>query len=296
VFDTQTGTLKFDFMAYDPAFRGGVRVAVGDVNGDSVPDIITAPGPGGGPHIRVFDGRTGLNITERAGNFLAYEPTFTGGVFVAAVENADASVDIVTTPDVGGGPLVRRFNQGAQMLSQAMAFDPASRSGARISMGDYNGDGFGDYVVGSGPGMAPRVRVLSGAPSAPFAELANFLAYDASFLGGVYVAAANVAGETPAEIITGPGAGGGPDLRVFGNASATPIREFLAYDGRFTGGVRVGAGDVNGDGRQDILTGPGPGGGPDARGYDGTTGALLKAFLAFDPAFVGGIFVSGDPR
>jgi hypothetical protein len=296
VFDTQTGALKFDFMAYDAAFKGGVRVAVGDVNGDSVPDIITAPGPGGGPHIRVFDGRTGLNITERAGNFLAYEPTFTGGVFVAAVENADASVDIVTTPDVGGGPLVRRFNQGAQMLSQVMAFDAGSRSGARISMGDYNGDGFPDYVVGSGPGMAPRVRVLSGAPAAPFAELANFLAYNANFLGGVYVSAANVSGETSAEIITGPGAGGGPHIRVFGSASSTPIREFLAYDGRFTGGVRVGASDVNSDGRQDILTGPGPGGGPDVRGYDGTTGALLKAFLAFDPGFLGGVFVGGDPR
>ena len=42
------------FNAYSPVFRGGVRVATADINGDGVSDIITAPGPGGGPDIRVF--------------------------------------------------------------------------------------------------------------------------------------------------------------------------------------------------------------------------------------------------
>jgi hypothetical protein len=79
IFDAQTGALLHEFFAYDPRFLGGVRVAVGDVNGDGVPDIITAPGPGGGRDVLIFDGRTFTLM----GEILAYDPMFTGGVYVA---------------------------------------------------------------------------------------------------------------------------------------------------------------------------------------------------------------------
>ena len=78
VFDPMTGADR-SFEPY-PGFRGGIRVAMGDLNGDGVLDIITAPGPGGGPHVVAFDG---TNLSMLA-SFLAYAPTFTGGVFVAA--------------------------------------------------------------------------------------------------------------------------------------------------------------------------------------------------------------------
>src|SRR5262249_9810951 len=107
VFDAPTGVLERAFYAYDPRFMGGVRVAVGDVNGDGVPDIITAPGPGGGPHIRVFDGATGALIRE----FMAYSPAFMNGVFVAVGDvNGDGYADIITGADAGGGPHVKVFS------------------------------------------------------------------------------------------------------------------------------------------------------------------------------------------
>ena len=61
-------------------FTGGVRVAVGDVNGDTVPDLITGAGVGGGPHVKVYDGSNGDLIRS----FLAWEAAYTGGINVAA--------------------------------------------------------------------------------------------------------------------------------------------------------------------------------------------------------------------
>src|SRR5262249_13729960 len=105
VFDPITGAATKSFFAY-PGFTGGVRVAAGDVNGDGVADIITGAGPGGGPHVKVFDGVSGTEIHS----FYAYEAAFSGGVFVASADiNGDGFADIITGADAGGGPHVKVF-------------------------------------------------------------------------------------------------------------------------------------------------------------------------------------------
>src|SRR5262249_46937895 len=73
-----------DFFAYAPAFGGGATVALADVNGDGPADIVTGAGPGGGPHVRIFDGRTGLQLTNAFDSFMAFDPALSGGVFVGA--------------------------------------------------------------------------------------------------------------------------------------------------------------------------------------------------------------------
>ena len=45
-----------DIMVYSQNFTGGVVTALGDVNHDGIIDLITGPGPGGGPNIKVFSG------------------------------------------------------------------------------------------------------------------------------------------------------------------------------------------------------------------------------------------------
>jgi hypothetical protein len=108
------------------------------------------------------------------------------------------------------------------------------------------------------------------------------------------VAAGGVSGAT-ADVVTGAGAGGAPHVQVVRGADGALLRSFLAFDGGFTGGVRVGTGDVDGDGRSDIVAGAGPGGGPEVRVFSGADGSLLWNFFAADPTFQGGLFVGGSP-
>ena len=69
------------------------------------------------------------------------------------------------------------------------------------------------------------------------------------------------------------------------------LSSFYAYDARFAGGARVAAHDLNGDGRADIITGNGPGMGPDVEVFDGTLNVHTPFLFVPDPSELGGIFV-----
>src|SRR5207248_499641 len=128
-------------------------------------------------------------------------------------------------------------------------------------------------------------------------------AYAHAFTGGVFVAAADVNNDGFADIITGAGAGAGPDVSVFDGRTGTRIHEFFAQAPNFTGGVPVAAGDVNGDGFADVIAGAAAGGAPAVLIYNGNTTAkqlpLLSSFLAYSRTFTGGVqlteFNGADP-
>jgi hypothetical protein len=287
------GFPRVDLLAYAPAFAGGVRVATCDLNGDGFPDVLTGPGPGNAPHVRAFNGVTGDQLPGPAGSFLAYAPTFLGGVFVACRDvNGDGRADIILGPGPGLAPHVRVLDGGTlASLHEFFAYDPAFAGGVSVAAGDVTGDGAADLVTGPGPGGGPHVRVLAGGTLAP---IHDFLAYDPNFLGGVFVAAGDVNGDGTADLVTGPGPGGGPHVRVLAGGTLASLHEFFAYDPAFFGGVSVATGDVDGDGTADIITGAGPGGGPHVRALDGPTLASILEFFAYAPGFPGGVLVGGD--
>jgi hypothetical protein len=178
------------------------------------------------------------------------------------------------------------------LLQSFFAYAPGFAGGVRVAAGDVTGDRKADVVTGAGPGGGPQVNVFDGAN--PGRVLQSFMAYAPSFAGGVYVAAGDVSGDGKADIVTGAGAGGGPQVNVFNGANRAVIASFFAYAPSFTGGVRVGVVlDVSGDGLPDVLTAAGPGGGPHTRVFSGTSAAAVEGFFAYDPAFLGGVFVGG---
>ncbi len=167
----------------------------------------------------------------------------------------------------GGGPAVKTFdpNSNANWVS-FYAYEPSLSTGVEVATGRVTTNWRPDIVSGTSEGGGPLVKVLDPNNGA---VLAQWYAYDPNFRGGVFVATGDVDGDGYDEVITAPGRGGGPHVRVWKVIGGLRlINEFFAYDGGFTGGVRLGAGDVTRDGIAEIVTVPGPGGGPHVRVFN----------------------------
>jgi hypothetical protein len=300
LFDATTGKARLDFMAYSPYFTGGVRIGLGDTYGTGVPDIITVPGPTGGPDVRVFDGTTGRKMFE----FMAFDPHFTGGLFVTVADfNGDGYADIAIGADAGGGPQVKIFSGkgiasgSVQVLASFYAYSPFFNGGVRLASGDVNGDGTPELIAAPGPGGGPDIRVFDGAhlnqATSHSDIIREFMAYSPFFTGGVYLTAGDVNGDGKTDIITGAGAGGGPQVSVFNGLHDSPLKSFMAYSPYFNGGVRVGYA-LDADGHGDILTAAGTGGGPHVQVLNGLSLTAMDSFYAYNPAFNGGVFIGGE--
>ncbi len=146
VFNKDGKPLTGGFFAYDKGFRGGVRIAVMDLDGDGTQEIITAAGIGGGPHIRVFD-KDGKPLI---GGFFAYEQGFRGGVSIAVGDtNGNGQKEIISVPGPNRDPEVKIFDKDGKLVKSFLAYDRDFRSGLRVMSDDLDNDGKFEILVGA---------------------------------------------------------------------------------------------------------------------------------------------------
>jgi hypothetical protein len=124
----------------------------------------------------------------------------------------------------------------------------------------------------------------------------EFLAYVPSFTGGVSVTLADANRDGRMDIITGTGKSGGPHVKAFDATNGVELVSFMAYNPDFRGGVFVAAGDIDGNGTTEIVTGTGVGGGPHVGVFDLQARTLLRGFFAYDSSVRTGVRVGLSDR
>jgi hypothetical protein len=182
-----------------------------------------------------------------------------------------ASIYAVAVPGAPGKPAeVRLYDgNGDRFVATVIPF-PGFEGSVNLAMGDIDGDGILDLIVGAGAGHAPEVVAYAGASirgKGTFGtELARFQAFEPAARGGVSVAAAQIDGETSDNIIVGSPPGVPSEVKVYkAQLSSSPgavpaiFSSFKPY-GDDRSGVSIATGFVDfSTGRESIVTAPGAG-------------------------------------
>lgn len=277
----KSGTVRDEWPLAEAT--GGIFVA-GDVDGDGEEEIISASPAGQEPYINIYGPEGNLR-----GRFLVYNRNFRGGFSVTAADvNDDGLEEIVVGAGAGGGPHVRIFDHKGRLKGQFFAFESSFRGGVNVAAGNVDGQGVAEIIASRGPGGTPEIKIMDRRGIVQ----SQFFAYEKKFRGGVQVAVANLDGHNDRnkdEIIVVPGSGREPQVKVFTN-KAILKKAFLAYGRNWQGGINVAAGDIDNDGKADIVTGARAGATPHVRVFSGL-GELKESFYAYPDSFTGGVNV-----
>ncbi len=243
VFDESGKLKRTGFFTYEGKYKPASQVMIVDLNQDGPAETVVADSS----RIEIFDS-SGRKIYS----FFPYDQNYDKGInFAVGDLNHDGKLEIVTGTLRGGGPHVRIFNwQGRLIHPGFFAYGKNFRGGVSVAVGDTDGNGWPEIITGAGFGGGPHVRIFSGGGKLMHP---GFFAYDPSFRGGVNVAMADLDSDGRAEIITGPGIGGSPEVKIFDSGDLSLKNKFFAFSSGSHGGITVAAGDLDNDGKEEIV-------------------------------------------
>ena len=279
--DTSTGavTKLADFFAFEPAFRDGLRVAVGRVDPAAATDqVVIGADAGGGPRVSTFNlaGGQPVQLAGPLGNFFAFEDTLRGGVRVG-VGNISGQIggadQLVVGAGVGGAPRVRAFGLDGVATQDFFAPGISGTNGVNVGFlplrngagGQFFTDALADDVSQRNAALNAPILAQLGATGSSGTVFGGTGTTGVTFNNGTGVSAFGIGGGVFNTGITN-GAG-----LVFSNPATTGL--FGGNTG-FTNGV-FGSG---------LTTGTGIGGGLFNTGGLGTglfgTGAGVPSFTS----------------
>ncbi len=291
VIDPRFGNILGTIQAYDRAFRGGVRVAVADVNDDGFLDIIAAPGPGAESfgQVRIFDGFTFTLFQSNNGIFSPYGEDHTAGMFVAAGDiDGDFIPDIVVAS--GPGPKKRLMIMNGldgTVLGKFYVHDTRFVGGIRVAVGDVNGDGINEIVTAPGPGLPRAIRVWD--PATALLVGPELRPFGTAYRKGYHIATGYFDQDDAADLVVGRN--DADVVQVYSGATRQLLSSATPFGSPFNGGVRVAVWDSDLDGIDELIVGPGPNAVLPVKIGNGAT---TIDTLPFGSRYSGGLFVAAS--
>ncbi|HEY1187807.1 MAG TPA: S8 family serine peptidase [Gemmata sp.] len=263
------GTGGTSVMTIDPypGFLGGVESAVGDVNNDGTPDMVTAATLGG--HVKVFDGATGALVNSFLG-FQGYQ----GPINLAVGDlNNDGFADLVVAANLNGHIKVFDGKTGALTFSSLVY--QGYRGAISVAVADRDGDGRLDLLTAADGGAGVHVKTFQNGAGGALIE--SFLATGAGSWRGFSMAAADLDLDGVPELLISQG----PRVRVIDGKTRAIKADFIAFDPLSNDPAKLQAARYTGDPSPEVVLVRETAGQPaQVRVYDGRDFSLTDAFVA----------------
>jgi len=247
-------TVLADFFGEPTIFRGGVHIALADLDADRRAEILVSRGQGTRSEVRVFQG----NGSRTNFSLYPFSREFKGGADIAAADvDGDKKPEIIVSASRQDRAQIKVYKSNGILESSFIAFQQGFKGGADIAVADLNFDGISEILAGAGPGGAPHVRA--------FNYLGQIQYYSPYNIGGAKITQEDINAEekevgTSLPLPEGERKGVGGSFRetnlVSGVTSQVKNQDSYSYypfEKNFNGGVNLAAADLDQDQVAEII-------------------------------------------
>jgi hypothetical protein len=221
--------------------------------------------------------------TRVRNGYFVFDDTERGGTQIGRIDmDGNGMPEIILVK----GPRIEIYRDTGELYMKAHPYTANYTGQIRIAVGDIDNNGFSELFVAPGPGSALPIKVYARHGSQ---IKSDWYPFGEGYTGGYSLAVGALSGPFRNNLVIGAGAGSKPFVNIY-DWQYNKIKDWFAYEMTFIGGVFVATGDVNGDGVDEVITGPGPGKGPNIRTFT-ASGNRLHEFSAYTTLLTEGIDV-----